>query len=75
MKHRINAKSENIIRAIDTCVVGFKAYRNKEILIDHYVYGMTFEDVAEKYIMSVSQIKKICYDNEANIIKHLWVEE
>ena len=60
---------------IDAFIIGFKAYRNREILKDHYVSGMTFEDIAEKYDMSDRQIKKICYDNEPTIIKYLGVEE
>lgn len=74
MKHRINDSQENIIRVIDNYIIGFKAYRNRDILKDHYVYGMTFEEVAEKHDMSVSQIKKISYDNEPIIIEHLRAE-
>lgn len=74
MRHRIIDTQDNIIKAIDNHIVGFKAYRNREILKDHYVSGMTFEEIAEKYDMSVSQIKKIAYDNEPTIIKHLRAE-
>lgn len=75
MKHKIVDTQDNIIRAIDNCIIGFKAYRNREILKDHYVFGLTFEEIAEKYDMSVRQIKKISYDNEAVILKNLRVEE
>lgn len=75
MKHKINDRPERIIWAIDTFIIGFKAYRNREILKDHYILGMTFEEVAEKYDMSDRQIKKICYDYEPTIIEHLRVEE
>ena len=71
MKHKIIDTQENIIRTIDNYIVGFKAYRNRNILKDHFVYGMTFEEIAEKYDMSVSQIKKITYDNESIIIEDL----
>lgn len=73
-KHRINASSDNIIKAIDMYIVGYKAIRNKEILKDHFVLGMTFEEVAEKHDMSTRHIKKIIYDNESIIIDHLRVE-
>ena len=75
MKHRINDRPERVAWVIDAFIIGFKAYRNREILKDHYVSGMTFEDIAEKYDMSDRQIKKICYDNEPTIIKYLGVEE
>ena len=74
MRHKIDDSQENIIRVIDSYIVGFKAYRNREILKDHYAFGYTFEDIAEKYDMSVSQIKKISYDNEPTIIEHLRAE-
>lgn len=74
MKHRINDSRENIERTIDNYIIGFKAIRNREILKDHYISGMTFEEVAEKHDMSVSQIKKITYDNEPIIIDNLRAE-
>lgn len=74
MVHKIIGNPDDVIRAIDNSIIGFKAYRNREILKDHYVYGFTLEYVAEKYDMSVSQIKKICYENEPRIIKSLKTE-
>ena len=75
MKHRINDRPDRINWAIDNFIIGFKASRNREILKDHYIDGMTFEEIAEKHDMSVRQIKKISYDNEPIIIEHLRVEE
>ena len=75
MKHKIDDRPENVIRAIDNYIIGFKALRNREILKDHYVDGLTFEEVAEKHDMSVRQVKKIAYDNEPIIIEHLRVED
>ena len=71
MQHNINAKAEEVIKAINSSIVGFKSKRNREILKDHLVDGMTFEEVAEKHNMSVRQIKKITYDNEPIIRKTL----
>lgn len=71
MTHRINGKKEEIVKAIEDCIVGFKSMRNRMILIDHYVDGLTFEEVAEKHSMSVRQVKKISYDNEPIIINYL----
>lgn len=64
MKHYINGTKETIIKAIDESVMGFKSEHNREILKDHYVYGMTFEETAEKHRMSVCQIKHIAYKHE-----------
>lgn len=74
MKHKIDARPEKLIRAIDN-INGFKAYRNRKILKSRYVEGHTHEEVAEIYDMSVRQIKKICYDYEPIIIEYLRVEK
>lgn len=71
MKHKINDSAENVRNAIDNYIIGFKALRNREILKDHYIDGLTFEEIAEKHDMSVRQVKKITYDNEPVIIAHL----
>lgn len=71
MKHKINGSAENVRNTIDNYIIGFKALRNREILKDHYVDGLTFEEIAEKHDMSVRQVKKITYDNEPVIIEHL----
>lgn len=71
MKHKINDSAENVRNAIDNYIIGFKALRNREILKDHYIDGLTFEEIAEKHDMSVRQVKKITYDNEPVIIEHL----
>lgn len=71
MIHKICGSKEEIIRAIDNSVVGFKSIRNREILKDHFIDGLTFEEVAEKHDMSVRQVKKISYDNEPVIISQL----
>ena len=73
-KHRIDDSNENINRVIDNYINGFKAYRNKQILKSRLIEGMTFEDLAEKYDMSVMQIKNIVYRNMEIISKHLRVE-
>ena len=73
-KHRIDDSPGNIINAI-SLITGFKAYRNREILVSRYVEGHTHEEIAEIFDMSPRQIKKICYDYEPFIIDHLRVGE
>lgn len=75
MKHKIDDSYANIDRVIDNYIIGFKAYRNKQILKSRYLHGHTFEEIAEMYDMSVRQIKKICYDYEPIIISKLRVED
>jgi len=71
MIHKISGNRNEISKAIDDCIIGFKSIRNREILKDHFVDGLTFEEIAEKHSMSVRQVKKICYDNEPIIISYL----
>lgn len=74
-KHKIDDSVENITRAIDNYIIGFKAQRNRCILKSRLIEGMTFEELAEEFDMSVRQVKKIVYDNEQIITKHLRAEE
>ena len=74
MKYKINDSQENIEKTIDNYIVGYKAYRNRQILKDHFIYGMTFEEVAEKHDMSVRQVKDISYNGYSVISKYLRVE-
>ena len=73
-KHRIDDSNENITRVIDNHINGFKAYRNRQILKSRLIDGMTFEELAEKYDMSVMQIKNIVYRDMEIISKYLRVE-
>ena len=74
-KHKIDDSVENITRVIDNYVIGFKASRNRLILKSRLIEGMTFEEIAEKYDMSVRQVKKIVYDLELVIVQYLRVGE
>ena len=71
MKHKVNASIETINFAIDNYIVGFKAYRNREILRRRLIDGLTFEELAEEFSMSDTQIKNIVYANLALISPHL----
>lgn len=71
MIHKITGTKDEITEAINNSIVGFKSIRNREILKDHFVDGLTFEEVAEKHDMSVRHVKKISYDNEPIVISYL----
>ena len=43
----------------------------RDILLDRYVNGYTYERIAELHDMSTVQIKRIVYKNELNIFNHL----
>lgn len=74
-KHNLkNVTRSQLIFVIDENIVGFKAERNKEILKKRLCEGMTFEELAEYFDMSVMQIKNIVYKNMEIIVKYLRVE-
>ena len=56
--------------AIDRYVVGFRAERNREILKYALIHGMTYEQIAEKFGMSVSQIKRVVYTAQEQLFLH-----
>lgn len=66
-----NSQLTNII---DEYVRGFKADRNKSMLKSKLITGMTYEEVAEEYDMSVRQVKYIISNTLQQIVTHLWVE-
>lgn len=45
--------------------------KHRDILIDRLLEGMTFQDIAEKYDLSVQHTKRIIYKAEEKLFKHL----
>lgn len=68
-------KRTTIEAVVNEYVVGFKANRNRRLLILRWCDGLTYEELAEEMDMSVSQVKKITYDYEKVLCKHLRVED
>ena len=48
-----------------------KSSRNREIMHDRLIKGMTYEKIAEKHDMSVRYIKTLIYRQEDVIFKHI----
>lgn len=73
-KHVLKDVSRSTLEhIIDEYVVGFKAKRNRKLLKLKWIDGLTFEELAEVMEMSESQVKKITYDYEDVLCKHLRV--
>ena len=45
--------------------------RDRNILKDRFINGFCYEPLAEKYDLSVPQIKRIIYKNQQKIFKRL----
>lgn len=60
-------------KAIDEYVKGFRAERNKVMLKEKLLSGMTYEEIAELHDMSVRQVKNIISNTAQMIVPHLGV--
>ena len=45
--------------------------RDRRVLFDRFVNGMTMEKLAEKHELSVRQIRNVVYRNEQILFKHI----
>ena len=45
--------------------------RDRDILKDRLVNGLCYEPLAEKYGLSVAQVKRIVYKEQSRLFKHI----
>ncbi len=64
----IEYTNSQVIAAIDEYI---HSERNRKIMVDRLVNGICYEPLAEKYDLSVAQIKRIVYKCQMVIFKHL----
>ena len=68
VKNPKNITKSQIEYAIDNCVVlQNHAERNRKILKRRLIDGITYEQLAEEFDLSVQMIQKIIYKNESKI--------
>lgn len=65
---RFNLSNFQVCYQIDKWI---NSERNRAIVKDRLINGITFERLAEKYDLSVRQVKTIVYRGMERIIKHL----
>ena len=56
---------------IDEWIVGKNGERNRAILKRRLIDGLTYEQIAEEFDLSVRQTKTIIYKEEQRLIKHI----
>lgn len=56
---------------IDEWIVGKNGERNRAILKRRLIDGLTYEQIAEEFDLSVRQTKTIIYREEQRLIKHI----
>ena len=68
MKNVENITKEQLELAIDSCIIlQNHAERNRKILKRRLIDGITYEQLAEEFDLSVQMIQKIIYKNETKI--------
>ena len=45
--------------------------RDRDLLKDRLINGYTYEKLAEKYELSVAQVKRIVYKEQSRLFKHI----
>lgn len=60
-----------ICALIDEWTVGRNAERDRSIMKDRLINGLTYERLAEKYDMSVRQISNIVYKRQDILFRHM----
>lgn len=66
-----NLSRSQLIALIDEWIVGRNGERNRAILKRRLIDGLTYEQIAEEFDLSVRQTKTIIYKEMQKLIKHL----
>ena len=66
-----NVTAEQVLRAIQSHIIGRNAARNRSIMRSILIDGYTYEKTAEMYQLSPRQIANIVRKCEYQIFKHL----
>ena len=56
---------------INKHIYGKNAERDRDILIQHIIYGETYDDLAGEYRLSVNGVKKIVYKRYEKVLKSI----
>lgn len=60
-----------IVSLTEEWIVGRNAKRDRAILLSRFIDGLTYEQIAEVYGLSVTQVKRIVYRGEEIIFRHV----
>lgn len=72
MERKLEGKSRSEIeRLIEEWIIGKNAKRDRAILKDRLLDGLTYEKLAEKHDMSVRQIKNIVYKRQERLFRNM----
>ena len=62
---------DDVIRAIDQCVIGKNGERDRKILYRRLIDGIGYEDLSAEFGISVRHLKDIVPTREDKIFKYL----
>jgi len=71
MKYDFDVPRSELEKTIDEWVIGRHAERNRKVLKRKLIDGLTFEEVAEEFDLSVRHTKNIVYKSEEKLFKHI----
>lgn len=66
-----NISNTELSQIIDEWITGRHAKRNRDIMKRRLIDGICFEPLAEEFDLSVRQVKRIVYQCEYTLFKHL----
>lgn len=72
MKEFNNATKDQLVSAIENCIVGKNAERNRKILYRRLIDGICYEPLSEEFSLSVRQTKAIVYKCERVLFNKMY---
>lgn len=71
MKHSLDGRGLSRTQVLDLIDLYIFNERNRHILIRRCLDGISYEDLAEEFDLSVNQVKTICYQSIEKILLNI----
>lgn len=71
MKHSLNGHNLSKAQVLDLIDSYIFNERNRHILRRRLIDGICYEDLAEEFVLSVNQVKTICYKAVETLLLHI----
>lgn len=71
MKHSIDGHGLSRTQVLDLIDAYIFNERNRHLLVRRFLDGITYEDLAEEFELSVNQVKAICYKGVEVLQSHI----
>jgi DNA-directed RNA polymerase specialized sigma24 family protein len=71
MKHSLDGHGLSRTQVLDLIDSYIFNERNRHLLARRFLDGITYEDLAEEFVLSVNQVKTICYKAVETLLLHI----